>query len=129
MWDNGPQYGRGDTRCGHREHNAQVSVLKTARPTASARNPRVVEPIDRDKRPQIKLMSILSEVPISRRIGAACPYQTLPSRQPQDSSAVVSRSTSIGITNTVPSLSGVRTGPVGPSTEVGPRHGSQPRAV
>lgn len=34
---------------------------------------------------------------------------------------------SMGRTNTVPSSSGVRTGPVGASTDVGPCQGSQPR--
>ncbi|BBX12494.1 membrane protein [Mycobacterium novum] len=56
-------------------------------------------------------------------------YQTPPSRQSQARSEVVSRSNSIGITKTVPSASGVRCGPVGDSTDVGPRHGSQPREL
>jgi MFS superfamily sulfate permease-like transporter len=75
----------------------------------------------------------LSKHEMSTRIALASledlGYQTLPSRQSQASSAVVSKSSSTGITNTVPSLSGVRTSPVGDSTEVGPRHGNQPREV
>jgi hypothetical protein len=54
-------------------------------------------------------------------------YQTSPARQSHTKSAVVSKLIPTGSTNTVPSSSGVRVGPVGASTDVGPRHGSQPR--
>lgn len=75
----------------------------------------------------------LSKHEMSTRIALASleelGYQTPPSRQSQATSEVVSKSNSTGITKTVPSASGVRCGPVGDSTEVGPRHGNQPRAV
>ncbi len=54
-------------------------------------------------------------------------YQTSPSRQSHIKSAEVSRLIPTGNTNTVPSSSGVRVGPVGASTDVGPRQGNQPR--
>jgi hypothetical protein len=61
---------------------------------------------------------------------AAIPtYQTSPARQSHIKSAEVSKLTSTGRTNRVPSSSGVRVGPVGVSTDVGPRHGDHPRAV
>src|ERR1700758_4818480 len=56
-------------------------------------------------------------------------YQASPERQSHIKSAEVSRLMSTGRTNTVPSSSGVRIGPVGVSTEVGPRHGDHPRAA
>src|ERR1700744_2183693 len=61
--------------------------------------------------------------------GSGCGYQTSPSRQSQASPAVSSRLATRGKTNTEPSSSGVRVGPLGASTAVGPRHGSQPRSV
>ncbi len=54
-------------------------------------------------------------------------YQTSPSRQSQTSSAFGSMCTSTGSTKMEPSSSGVRIGPVGASTDVGPCQCSQPR--
>jgi hypothetical protein len=56
-------------------------------------------------------------------------YQTSPSRQSHVKGAVASRLIPIGKTNTEPSSSGVRIDPAGAKTDVGPRHGSQPRNV
>ncbi len=56
-------------------------------------------------------------------------YQTSPSRQSHVNASVGSMLMSSGRTNTEPSSSGVRVVPVGANTDVGPRHGSQPREV
>jgi hypothetical protein len=56
-------------------------------------------------------------------------YQTSPPRQSHIKFADVSKVMSTGSTYTVPSSSGVRVGPVGASTDVGPRQGNHPRPV
>src|SRR4051795_3785953 len=63
-------------------------------------------------------------------VGTGCEhYQTSPSRQSQVISAVVSRPRVTGRTNRSLSSSGVRDTPAGARTDVGPFHGSQPRAM